>query len=53
MLLQLPGVGTVDASDEHAKELLAAGWRPVEPDTEKSEPAPRRRTRKAAPKKTE
>ena len=45
MLVELPGRGTVDASDEHAKLLLAAGWRPVVPDAAK--PAPKRRARKA------
>ena len=49
MLLTSPG-GVVDASDEHAKVLLAAGWQPVEAP---KKPAPRKRTtRKAAPKKT-
>lgn len=51
MLLQLPGVGTVDASDEHAKALLAAGWRPVEPEAAK--PTPKRRARKAGTTKKE
>ena len=45
MLLELPGGGTVDASEEHARVLLAAGWRPVEPEAAK--PAPKRRARKA------
>ena len=50
MLLTSPGGGVVDASDEHAKALLAAGWQPVEAP---KKPAPRKRTaRKAAPKKT-
>ena len=49
MLLMNNG-GIVDASDEHAKVLLAAGWKPVE---QPKKPAPRKRTaRKAAPKKT-
>lgn len=49
MLLTNNG-GTVDASDEHAKVLLAAGWQPVEAP---KKPAPRKRTtRKAALKKT-
>lgn len=48
MLMHLPGVGTVDASDEHAKALLDAGWRPVTPDEGKRDTAPKRRTRKAA-----
>lgn len=51
MLMHLPGGGVVDASDEHAKVLLAAGWQPVETP---KKPAPRKRTtRKPAPKKTE
>lgn len=52
MLLTLPGIGVIDASDEQARALLAAGWKPVE---QPKKPAPRKRTtRKAAPKtKTE
>jgi len=50
MLLTLPGIGVIDASDEQAPSLLAAGWKPVE---QPKKPAPRKRTtRKAAPKKT-
>ena len=41
MLLTSPGGGVVDASDEHAKVLLASGWRPVEEPQRK--PAPRKR----------
>ena len=52
MVLTLPGIGVVDASEEQAPVLLAAGWKPVEAP---KKPAPRKRaTRKAAPKdKTE
>lgn len=54
MLLRFPGIGgTVDASDGHAKELLAAGWVHVEPEAAKSAPTPKRRARKAEAKKTE
>lgn len=51
MLLTSPGGGVVDASEEHAKVLLIAGWQPVE--TSKKQAPRKRTTRKAAPKKTE
>lgn len=50
MLLTNNG-GTVDASDEHAKVLLASGWRPAEEPQRKPAPRKRTTTRKAAPKK--
>lgn len=49
MLLTNNG-GIVDASDEHAKALLAAGWHPVEEP--KKKPAPRKRAARK-PKTTE
>lgn len=50
MLLTLPGVGVIDASEGQAPALLAAGWQPAEAP---KKPAPRKRaTRKAASKKT-
>lgn len=49
MLLTNNG-GTVDASGEHAKVLLASGWRPVEESQKK--PAPRKRAARK-PKTTE
>ena len=48
MLLTNNG-GIVDASDEHAKALLAAGWKPVE---QPKKPAPRKQAA-IKPKKTE
>ena len=51
MLIVAPSGGVVDASDEHAKVLLAAGWQPAE--TPKKTAPRKRTTRKAAPKKTE
>lgn len=51
MLLTLPGVGVIDASEEQAPALLAAGWKPAE--APKKTTLRRRTTRKAAPKKTE
>lgn len=52
MLVEMPGLGTVDASEEHAKVLLAAGWSPVEkPDEGKRAPA-KRRTRRNSTKKS-
>ena len=49
MLLTLPGLGVIDASDEQAPALLAAGWKPVE---QPKKPAPRKRAARK-PKKTE
>lgn len=53
MRLELPGCGVVEAEGEQAELLLAAGFRPAEPEGgERKEPA-KRRTRRAPAKKSQ
>ena len=52
MRLELPGCGVVEAEGEQAELLLAAGFRPTEPEGEGPREPAKGRARRATTKKS-